>query len=59
MILLLLLKELYFEKNKYFGDDWINDVFINKNNFKYYMKQWIKKVLNLNLYLKMRMIKMH
>ncbi len=43
MILLLLLKELYFEKNKYFGDDWIIDVFINKNNFKYLYETMDKK----------------
>ena len=53
----IVIKRISFEKNEFYGDDWIIDLPINKNNFKYLYEVMEKKVLNLNLYLKMRMIK--
>ena len=53
----IVIKRISFEKNEFYGDDWIIDIPINKNNFKYLYEVMEKKVLNLNLYLKMRMIK--
>jgi len=31
----IVIKRISFEKNEFYGNDWIIDVPINKNNFKY------------------------
>jgi hypothetical protein len=35
MVIKLLLKEFLSKKNEYYGNDWVVDVPVNKNNFKY------------------------
>ncbi len=38
----VVIKRISFNENKYYGDDWIIDVPINKNNFRYLYKEMDK-----------------
>ena len=55
----VVIKRISFNENKYYGDDWIIDVPINKNNFRYLYKEMDKNSIKpyFILFLKKKRIK--
>ena len=53
----VVIKRISFEKKEFYGDDWIIDIPIDKNKFRYLHEEMEKKVLNHILFLKIMKIK--